>query len=136
MILHLYGYAVEELVNRTPLTEHVQEDLYQQQYALRRAAVRAMQRYYHQTPENQDTWDNVAWANGYNSFEVYSNRMFLPSLGDEVAWANADAEGKFIAEILGRPLVVVRNDNQVNIYFSATTLLVDKIFLFNLLPFI
>ena len=129
IVLQLHGITDADLNPNHPRVfdeQFFHETLDQQQYALRRAAIRAMQQYYHQHPEHREQWDNMALVNHFANLERYAARMILPSLGDVNAWGNADVEGRFVAEILGRPFVVVRENGVACIYFNATTMMVEK----------
>lgn len=44
---------------------------------------------------------------GITTFPAYAERMFYPAAGAQVAWANANYEGPYVAEIVDRPLFVI-----------------------------
>lgn len=122
----MYGYDLGE----THWTNHQMEDMETSQQALRRAVARSMLRRFHfadadlrlqmeyaavppplgsGVPANdpERILRELLLREGITNFNAYASRMFFPAEGAQVAWANADMEGEYVANVLGRPLFVL-----------------------------
>lgn len=59
---------------------------------------------------------------------AYARRMFYPAAGSQVAWANANNEGPYVAQFLARPLFVVNQltpDHAIRQRYTLNIFLLD-----------
>uniref|UniRef100_A0A183C4Y8 OTU domain-containing protein n=1 Tax=Globodera pallida TaxID=36090 RepID=A0A183C4Y8_GLOPA len=123
IVRHLFGYNNGE-------TELSESDAIAQETAqrsLRRAVARTMQRHYHFATEDErvrmhyavfpaddlpaDDPDNqlrqLFERAGIDNIATYAQRIFYPAANDPAAWANANFEGLYAADVLGRNIFVL-----------------------------
>uniref|UniRef100_A0A183C4Z0 ATP-dependent DNA helicase n=1 Tax=Globodera pallida TaxID=36090 RepID=A0A183C4Z0_GLOPA len=123
IVRHLFGYDTGE----TELSER--EALAQEtaQRSLRRAVARSIQQHYHFAPEEErqrmhyavfpveglpaDDPDHqlrqLFERAGIDNISTYAQRIFYPAANDPAAWANANFEGLYAADVLGRNIYVL-----------------------------
>uniref|UniRef100_A0A183CMG6 ATP-dependent DNA helicase n=1 Tax=Globodera pallida TaxID=36090 RepID=A0A183CMG6_GLOPA len=123
IVRHLFGYHNGE----TELSESDAMAQETAQRSLRRAVARTMQRHYHFAPEEErvrmhyaifpaddlpaDDPDNqlrqLFERAGIDNIATYAQRIFYPAANDPAAWANANFEGLYASDVLGRNIYVL-----------------------------
>uniref|UniRef100_A0A183C3G9 OTU domain-containing protein n=1 Tax=Globodera pallida TaxID=36090 RepID=A0A183C3G9_GLOPA len=123
IVRHLFGYDNSE-------TELSDSDAMAQEAAqrsLRRAVARSMQQHYHFAAEEErqrmhyavfpadglpaDDPDyqlqQIFERAGIDNISTYAHRIFYPAANDPAAWANANFEGLYASDVLGRNIYVL-----------------------------
>uniref|UniRef100_A0A183C0L0 ATP-dependent DNA helicase n=1 Tax=Globodera pallida TaxID=36090 RepID=A0A183C0L0_GLOPA len=123
IVRHLFGYANGE----TELSENDAMAQEAAQRSLRRAVARAIQQRYHFAPEEERQRMHYAVfpveglsaddpdyqlrqlfdRAGIDDISTYAQRIFYPAANDPTAWANANFEGLYAADVLGRNIYVL-----------------------------
>uniref|UniRef100_A0A183C069 ATP-dependent DNA helicase n=1 Tax=Globodera pallida TaxID=36090 RepID=A0A183C069_GLOPA len=125
IVRHLSGYrSGEEELN----ADEVQQQESAQQ-SLRRAVARTIQRHYHLATEDERLRMHYAVfpaaglseadpdyvlqqlfeQAGIDNIPAYAQRIFYPAANDPAAWANANFEGLYAADVLGRNIFVLND---------------------------
>ncbi|KAI3407735.1 hypothetical protein GPALN_014284 [Globodera pallida] len=123
IVSHLFGYDTGE----TELSESDAMAQETAQRSLRRAVARTMQRHYHFATEDErvrmhyavfpadglaaDDPDNqlrqLFERAGIDNIATYAHRIFYPAANDPAAWTNANFEGLYASDVLGRNIYVL-----------------------------
>uniref|UniRef100_A0A183CCM3 ATP-dependent DNA helicase n=1 Tax=Globodera pallida TaxID=36090 RepID=A0A183CCM3_GLOPA len=130
IVRHLSGYRTgEDELNADEV--QLQESA---QQSLRRAVARTIQRHYHLATEDERLRMHYAVfpaaglseadpdyvlqqlfeQAGIDNIPAYAQRIFYPAANDPAAWANANFEGLYAADVLGRNIFVLNDISDAN----------------------